>query len=108
MFPRTALVLRELLPNCAITIIEEKPEHIALAQHWIDPGIECITARYDAFFSRSFDAVVIPLAFRGDVEGLCAGRKSATLFVHDWLWRRRGKSRVVSWLLCKRLNRIDP
>jgi len=24
--------------------------------------------------------------------------------VHDWIWRPRGESRVVSWLLLKRVN----
>ena len=48
---------------------------------------------------------MIPLAFRGNREELCANKTVRTLFVHDWIWRRRGKSRVISWLLLKRLNR---
>jgi len=107
LFPRTALVLRKLLPQCALTVIEENPAHIATARRWLDDGIEYVAARYDGGFARQFDAVVIPLAFRGNREEMCGNRAAKTLFVHDWIWRPRRKSRVISWLLLKRLNRVD-
>src|ERR1043166_661952 len=107
LFPRTALVLQELLPQCALTIIEEKPVHMMIARRWIGDGIECVAAHYDGTFARRFDAVVIPLAFHGDREEVCAKSTARTLFVHDWIWRRRKKSQVISWLLLKRLNRVD-
>lgn len=106
LFPRTALVLRKLLPQCALTVIEENPEHIAIARRWLDEDVEYVARHYDGEFARRFDAIVIPLAFRGHREELCA-KKAGTLFVHDWIWRRRSKSRVISWLLLKRLNRVD-
>jgi hypothetical protein len=106
LFPRTALVLRKLLPQCALTVIEENPEHIAIARRWLDEDVEYVAAHYDGAFARQFDAIVIPLAFRGNREELCA-KKTGTLFVHDWIWHRRSKSRVISWLLLKRLNRVD-
>jgi hypothetical protein len=107
LFPRTALVLRKLLPQCALTVIEENPAHIAIARRWLDDGVEYVAAHYDGGFARQFDAVVIPLAFRGNREELCANGTARTLFVHDWIWRRRPKSQVISWLLLKRLNRLD-
>jgi fatty acid desaturase len=107
LFPRTALVLRKLLPQCALTVIEENPEHIAIARRWLNEGVEYVAAHYDGAFARRFDAIVIPLAFRGNREELCAKKAAKTLFVHDWIWRRRKKSRVISWLLLKRLNRVD-
>ncbi len=106
LFPRTALVLRKLLPQCALTVIEENPEHIAIARRWLDEDVEYVAAHYDGAFARQFDAVIIPLAFRGNREELCA-KNTGTLFVHDWIWRRRRKSQVISWLLLKRLNRVD-
>ena len=107
LFPRTALVLRQLLPQCALTIIEENPEHIAIARRWLDEGVEYVVTHYDGASEREFDAVVIPLAFRGNREELCAKKAAKTLFVHDWIWRRRPQSQIISWLLLKRLNRVD-
>jgi hypothetical protein len=48
--------------------------------------------------------LVIPLAFDGDREAIYRLRGAAALAVHDWIWRRRGISRVVSPALCKRIN----
>ena len=107
LFPRTALVLRKLLPECALTVIEENPHHVAIARHWLDESVEFVVAHYDRAFGRRFDAVVIPLAFRGNREELCTTKTAPTLFVHDWIWRRRQHGRVISWLLLKRLNRVD-
>jgi hypothetical protein len=107
LYPRTALILRTLLPQCGLTVIEENRSHIAIARRWLDQGVEYVDAHYDATFPQAFDAIVIPLAFRGDREEVCAKSSAKTLFVHDWIWRRRGRSRVISWLLLKRLNRLD-
>jgi hypothetical protein len=107
LFPRTALVFRSLLPQCALTIIEENPKHIAVARRWLGESVEYVAAHYDGNFPRQFDAVVVPLAFRGNREELCRIKPAPTLFVHDWIWRRGSKSHVVSWLLLKRLNRVD-
>lgn len=107
LFPRTALVLRKLLPQCALTVIEENPAHISIARRWLDEDVEYVAARYDGAFERRFDAIVIPLAFRGHREEACAKSSGTTLFVHDWIWNHRCKSEIISWLLLKRLNRID-
>jgi fatty acid desaturase len=107
LFPRTALVLRDLLPRCALTVIEENPEHIVIAKRWFDGGVEFVEARYGGAFEREFDAVVIPLAFHGRRSDFCVGPAPRTLFVHDWFWRRGKRTRVISWLLLKRLNRFD-
>ncbi len=107
LFPRTALVLKKVLPDCALTIVEENPAHIAIARRWLDDGVEYVPAHYDEKFPRRFDAVVIPLAFHGVRGAVCAERTGTTFFVHDWIWRRGSASKVVSWLLLKRLNRID-
>jgi hypothetical protein len=107
LFPRTALVLQSVLPGCALTVIEENPAHIAIARGCLDDQVEYLLAHYDGTFARRFDAVVIPLAFRGELEEVCAGQRGATFFVHDWIWRRGPRSEIISWVLLKRLNRIE-
>ena len=106
LFPRTALVLRKLLPQCALTVIEENPAHVEIAKRWLAEDVSYVVAHFDGEFARQFDAIVIPLALRGNREELCAKKTARTLFVHDWIWRRRGRSRVISWLLLKRLSRL--
>ena len=49
------------------------------------------------------DLIVVPLAYVGDREALYRG-EGPPLLVHDWIWRRRGASVVISPLLLKRLN----
>jgi hypothetical protein len=49
---------------------------------------------------------VIPLAFDGDRDAIYRHRPAAAVVVHDWIWRRRGTSRVVSVALLKRLNLV--
>jgi hypothetical protein len=107
LFPRTAMVLRKLLPDSSITIIDENPAHVAAAKRWLDDKVEYVVAHYDAAFHRRFDAIVLPLALRGDPEELFTTAGARTWFVHDWVWRRRQNSRIVSWLFFKHLSRID-
>jgi hypothetical protein len=107
LFPRTALVLRALLPQCALTVIEENPAHIVIARRWLHDDVEYVVAHFDGAFARPFDAIVIPLAFRGDRQEVCEKRRARTLFVHDWIWRRGRTSQIISWWLLKRLNRVD-
>lgn len=47
-----------------------------------------------------------PLAFEGDRQTIYRCPPADALLVHDWIWRRRGTSVVVSWLLLKRLNLV--
>jgi hypothetical protein len=53
-----------------------------------------------------FDLLVIPLAFDGDRRALYERPPASAMLVHDWIWRRRGSSAVVSRLLLKRLNLV--
>ncbi|MCI0534100.1 MAG: fatty acid desaturase [Verrucomicrobiales bacterium] len=107
LFPRTALILRKLLPHANICVIEEKPRHIEIARPWTDHFVEYVSAHYDASYPGRFDLVVIPLAFCGDREGLRRHPPARLLFVHDWIWRSGKRSEVISRLLLKRLNRVD-
>ena len=57
---------------------------------------------------KGFDVVVFPLAFTGDRSGIYREPPAPVVFVHDWIWQRRGASVVISLLLFKRLNRVQP
>ncbi len=108
LFPRTALVLRRLIPGARLTIVDSNHAHLEAARAW--PGIgdlECIHARFPSFMpAGDFDLVVLPLSFEGDRDALYATPPARLLVVHDWLWRKRGVSRVVSFLLLKRVNLV--
>jgi hypothetical protein len=43
----------------------------------------------------------------GNRRGLYDDPPARLTLVHDWLWRRRGTSAIVSVLLLKRLNLIE-
>jgi hypothetical protein len=51
---------------------------------------------------------VFPLAFDGARAAGYRAPPAPVVFVHDWVWRRRGAGVVVSLLLLKRLNRVGP
>jgi hypothetical protein len=55
---------------------------------------------------RSFDLVVFPLSFEGDRDALYDRPPARTVIIHDWLWRKRGVSGIVSVALLKRLNLV--
>ena len=103
LFPRTALILRELLPCARIDIMDASACNLELAQSFLDA--EFITRHYVPEESN-YDLVVIPLSFDGSREAIYRNPPAPAVLVHDWIWRRRGTSRIVSVLLLKRLNLI--
>ncbi|HEY1337774.1 MAG TPA: fatty acid desaturase, partial [Bryobacteraceae bacterium] len=103
LFPRTALALRELWPDARITVIDASRENLDEARRWVS-GVEFVHARYSG--GGDFDLVVIPLAFVGDREAIYARPPAPAVIVHDWIWRRRGESRMVSLALAKRVNLV--
>jgi hypothetical protein len=50
---------------------------------------------------------VFPLSFDGARELLYARPPARAVIVHDWIWRRRGTSRIVSPILLKRVNLVQ-
>jgi hypothetical protein len=107
LFPRTALILRRLLPDATLTVIEEKAAHIAVARRFLD---DRVTFRHEFYDPRTAadaaDLVVVPLAFDGDRRALYDHAPAPMLLVHDWVWRRQARGVPVSWLLLKRLNLV--
>jgi hypothetical protein len=108
LFPRTLLVLRRLSPAASLVVIDQSAGNIAVARALAPPGVLFEHASYDPSLVRGFDMVVFPLAFTGDRETIYAEPPAPVVFVHDWIWRRRGASVVVSFLLLKRLNLVRP
>ncbi|MFO1497266.1 MAG: hypothetical protein U1G07_02525 [Verrucomicrobiota bacterium] len=107
LYPRTALVLRQLVPHARLTILECDAEHIRLAQPFLDSRMELVHGIFPGQEEFHADLVIIPLCFRGDREALYRGQHQTvgrTLLIHDWIWRRRGVGVVISPLLLKRLN----
>ncbi len=116
LFPRTALILRDLLPSARIVIIDASADNLRRAQAWISndvplvcrTSLECRTYPDARDLSdRPYDLLVFPLAFRGHREAIYQHARATTI-VHDWLWRPRGRTAVVSLLLLKRVNVVTP
>jgi hypothetical protein len=108
LFPRTALVLRELIPAADIVVIDANHRHLETARRLIGAGVRFEHARFaptDA--ARDVDLIVIPLAFQGDREAVYRRPPAPRVLVHDWLWHARGRSVIVSRSLLKRLNLVQ-
>ena len=110
LFPRTALVLRKLLPQTNLTIIDALPQHIESARAWLDGSVHYKTAFYNVEGADDLggesDLIVFPLSFDGLKKQIYARSPARLVVVHDWIWRPRGETTIVSWLLLKRLNLV--
>jgi hypothetical protein len=107
LFPRTALALRRMQPELAITIIDARQAHLDVARPFLDDRVVLRSGVYAAAHPLAADLVVIPMAFIGDRGLVYAHPPARTTLVHDWIWHRRGRGVVVSWLLLKRINLIE-
>ena len=107
LFPRTALVLRRVLPDASLVIIDANEAHLSMARSILGEGVEYRLEYWDARQSESADLVVIPLAFQGDRGRAYTRPASPLVIVHDWMWKRRGRGTLVAWWLCKRLNLVQ-
>jgi hypothetical protein len=109
VFPRSALVLRKLLPAARITIIDASARNLDRARIWIgESTTEFVHGRYPCVDLDAYDLVIFPLAFDGNRDALYARPPAPAVIVHDWFWRRRGVSRIVSIALFKRVNLVVP
>ena len=113
LFPRTALVLRELLPDAHITIVDGNRENLERARGFLHTdAVSFVHQHIDnqdvgrVLLDPAPDLIVFPLAFDGDRDAIYADPPAATVIVHDWIWRKRGASRVVSIALLKRMNLV--
>jgi hypothetical protein len=108
LFPRTALILQRLMPEAQLVIIDAKRQNLQTVKAFVGAEVQLIHDWYDPERHHGFDLVVIPLAFIGDRAAMYRCAAAPALLVHDWLWCKRGLSAVVSVLLLKRLNFVEP
>ncbi|HWN99802.1 MAG TPA: fatty acid desaturase [Blastocatellia bacterium] len=106
LFPRTALILRRLLSGSRLVLIDQSAANLTVARSFLSGEVEFINERFEPGKPCDFDLLVIPLAFEGDRPAIYRRPPASVVLVHDWIWRRRGASAVVSWLLLKRLNLV--
>ena len=106
MYPRTALLLRRLLPNASIRIIDANAEHLETAKSFLDDSIEFRHDRYVPGEPEDSDLLITPLSFNGAREAVYRNPPASAVLVHDWIWSKHGQSAIVSLLLLKRLNLI--
>lgn len=108
LFPRTALVLRRLLPSADITVIDRSARNIHNARRMLDDTVRWVEASYSPTLCAGADLVVVPLAFVGDRQRFYAAPPAPIVAVHDWIWHRAGdRSAIISPLLLKRLNVVQ-
>jgi len=106
MYPRTALLLQKLLPYADIQIIDANREHLVAAETFLGSGVELLHGLYDPAQRCTADLLVIPLSFQGDRAAIYRDPPARMVLVHDWIWRRRGASAIVSVFLLKRMNLV--
>jgi len=106
LYPRTALILRQLLPEARITVVDQRLDHLEIARAYLPAEIGCAVRHFDSGERPDCDVLVIPLCFQGNREQIYRDPPAQTVLVHDWIWRPRGVSRIVSVLLLKRVNVI--
>ena len=111
MFPRTVILLRDLLPDASITVVERCAEHIGIARRFLDRCDSEAPARFEAAVfdpARAVptDLLVIPLGFVGDRQLLYDSPPAPLVLIHDWMWNRQTAGVPISWLLLKRLNLV--
>jgi hypothetical protein len=111
LFPRTTLILRELLPAARITIVDADRANLDRARRLLGSAssdIDFIHAHYEEGEgdAAACDLLVIPLSFDGNRAAIYARPPAPAVVVHDWIWRKRGVSRLVSIALLKRINLV--
>jgi len=106
LFPRTLLVLRRLLPDVEIVVIDRSAENLETARRFLGEEFRSVHACYEPALVANCDLTIIPLAFVGDRQAIYSHPPTPAVIIHDWLWRRRGRSTIISLLLLKRLNLV--
>ena len=107
LFPRTAMILRELLPAAHLTIIDHNSRNLQTARELLDENIEYRNERYVPGEWRDCDLIVIPLSLDRHRSAIYRCQPRSAELIHDWIWRRRGVGTIVSAALLKRLNLVQ-
>jgi hypothetical protein len=107
LFPRTALILRRLRPEAALTIVDASRDHLEVARPFLEEQVDLREQFFDPRVDADGDLVVIPLSFIGNRADVYNKPPARAVLIHDWLWNVQGTKGVrISWLLLKRLNLV--
>jgi hypothetical protein len=106
LYPRTALILGQLLPGVRLTIVDSEPRNIESARGMLSSNIEWRAEQFSPGEALDCDLAVVPLCLHGNRAEVYAHPPSAAVLVHDWIWHRRGTGAVVSVALLKRINLV--
>jgi len=106
LFPRTAIILRRVLPQWKLTLIDLSAENLDIARRFVAGEADYVNKRFDPAEPCDFDLLIIPLSLLGDRRVIYHQPPAPVVLAHDWIWNPRGTSVVVSWLLLKRLNLV--
>jgi hypothetical protein len=109
LFPRTALIVRDLWPDARITVIDASEQNLERARAFLKS--DAVTFVHHEYRSLEclevfYDLMVFPLSFDGDRRAIYDRPPAPFVLVHDWIWRTRGVGRVVSVALLKRVNLV--
>jgi hypothetical protein len=107
LFPRTALVLRRLVPEARLIVVDSSRRHLECARTFLDESVTLRHERFTGGHPAGVEVVVVPLAYAGDRSAIYRDPPAPVTLVHDWIWVRRGCGSVVSVLLLKRVNRLS-
>jgi len=109
LFPRTAMVLRRLLPEARIRIIDANAANLATARMFMNGEVEYVHELFKISSAHrpSIDLLVVPLAFIGDRREVYRHPPAPNVLVHDWLWHRQKTGAIISLPLLKRLNLVQ-
>jgi len=108
LFPRTLLILEGLLPEAKIVVIDRSAANIGTARSLVNGDATFIHETYAPQLVEDVDLVIFPLSFIGDRDSIYRSPPARAVLIHDWLWRKRGQSAIVSVFLLKRLNLVKP
>jgi hypothetical protein len=106
LFPRTAIILGQLLPQASLVILDADRQHLEMARSRLGPAAEYLHRHYRPGELLDCDLAVIPLCLAGDRGEVYRHPPAPAVLVHDWLWRGHGAGVVISLLLLKRLNLV--
>ena len=112
MFPRTAILLRKLLPDAEITIVDANEGNLQTARGFLrlepqfSQKLRFVHEVFEPWVVEDADLVVIPLCFIGNRRALYACPPARAVLVHDWIWSKQPASAIVSPWLLKRMNLV--
>jgi hypothetical protein len=106
LFPRTAIILGRLFPESKLVVIDLSAGNLDIARRFVEGDAEYVNRRFEPEEPCDFDLLTIPLAYVDDRRAIYREPSAPAVLVHDWIWRKRGSSVVVSWFLLKRLNLV--